>query len=190
MGARWLQQKVLKQKRMRRAWAKKYSMKNVGPSKSMFTFNDQGKPTDVGMGARGKAARTNINFDSMSKFLLRRFKPSDTEVIYARTHGLHTDLASDRQVVLAKMTQSTGNAGSVQGETPYVYSVIKKIPNQELRLYMCRDSAFFVRETITDTERVFRVSTEYVGDSARYRAKADYVADKIPWEVVERTPLP
>jgi len=174
MANRTIQQKVQKMKRMRRAHLKSFSMRSAGPT------NLEG----IGFGARSQVAQT--SFDSW--FLRRKqFNINSNEVIYARTRGLHTDIwPGGTEVVLAKMQQSRNGAGSLQSERRYVYSIVRKEPNSELRLYISGDDCFFVYEATTRYERVYKVSHEY---SKKQRALDANKYGRIAWVLVEREPL-
>src|SRR5690348_10183635 len=123
MGARWMQQKKLKQQRMRRAWAKKYSMKNTGPTKfpmAVTQIKIDGEPrrsvTDVGIKGRAIAAKSFIEPHLLRRY---RYNPNSNEAIYVRTRGLHSDLdPSSKELILAKMNdrRSPANAGQSAGE--------------------------------------------------------------------------
>ena len=90
MAARWMQQKKSKQRRMRRAWAKPFSMRNTGPHKHPGFLNEKGEFIDEGFKARALVAKSTIDQHLLRKF---KFNPNSNEAIYARTQGLHTDLA-------------------------------------------------------------------------------------------------
>ena len=191
MPARWLQQKIVKQKRMRRAWAKPFSMKNTGPNMHPGFVTGSGKNkgfTDIGPGARSKAASSMPDYDTLSKFLVSKFKYNDAEAIYARTRGLHSDLAVDREIILAKLVQSRGNAGSLQGERRYVYQeMYTGHPNYKLRLYISGEKCFFICEIKTNTHFVYKRSYEIEGLQF---AVETHRRDRILWESIERIPLP
>ena len=183
MAARWLQQKIAKQKRDRRKWAKAYSMKGTGPTSNPGYMADDGKFVSISTGSRTKVARSAPNFDTMDRHLLATFKPTSVEAVYARLSGLHTDLKP--QVILAKQKQSTNGAGTLQGEIKYVYFLLKKEPNYEARLYMCADSAFIYLEIITDTHRVYKRSSEF---GSRHQALDAWKIQRIHWDKIERIP--
>lgn len=184
MVNRVIQAKVMKQKRMRRAWAKPYSMRSMGPHPSPGFVNERGDFTDIGFGSRTKVARSHFDMYLISKY---SFHPNSTEAIYARTRGLHADLAADREIVLVKRTQSRGTSGpSLEKERTYVYQVMKQVPNYEIRLYILGDSSFFIASIVTKTERIYKRSVEY---PALHVARDDYAHDRILWDVVDRQPL-
>jgi len=183
MANRVLQQKRLKMKRMRRAWAKPFSMRNTGPFKHPMYINDQGEPVDVSFASRAKAGKMFVDEHLLAKY---RFNPNSSEAIYARTRGLHSDLAVDKEVILAKIVQSRGNAGSLQGEKRFVYKIMHKEPNWEVRLYMCGDECFFCEEMLTTTHKVSKISFQY---DDRHRAVDAWKHNRIVWDKVERIPL-
>lgn len=186
MAARWLQQKLTKQKRMRRAHLKGYSMgRPKGPPPEPGSNDDHSRGGFVGVGfaSRNRAAQVNLHVDTMSIFLRETFSKRSYENRYVRLNGLHTDL----EPIVAKMAQSKINAGSLQGERHYVYKVMDKITNHEVRLYIAGDDCFFVSETRTISQMVYKVSAEY--DRTRFAVLA-FERDDILWEYVERRPLP
>ena len=109
---------------MRRAWAKPFSMRNTGPHKHPGFLNEKGEFIDEGFKARALVAKSTIDQHLLRKF---KFNPNSNEAIYARTQGLHTDLASEKEIVLARLAQSRNNAGSLQGEQRYVHSVFLRL---------------------------------------------------------------
>lgn len=183
MANRVLQQKRVKMKRMRRAWAKSFSMKNTGPHKHPGYLNDKGDFVDIGFSSRAKAGGMFLDEHLLVKY---KFKTNSPEAVYARTRGLHTDLAVDREVILAKQVKSSNNAGSLQGELRYVYAILKKEINYEARLYMCGDSCFIAEEMNTKTHHVSKISMEY---SDKHRAKDCFVNHRVVWDNIERVPL-
>lgn len=188
MPNRNIQQKILKMKRQRRAWARSYSMRSTGVSKHFWAKDDNNKDVDMGPGARNQLASSTTDFNTMDRQLLRTFKSDDTEVIYARTHGLHTDLFSENPIVLARMVHSTSYAGSLQKEQRYVYKVMLDDPNQKVRWYMSGRDSFFVRETRTETEMVYRIS--YLYDNLA-NAQLAYTRKSIKWnsDLTQKIPL-
>jgi hypothetical protein len=191
MANRNMQQKKAKMQRMRRAWARSYSVRSSGTSQHLWVRDDNGKPVDMGFSKRNELAATNTDFSTMDRALLRTFKSTDTEAIYARTQGLHTDLLFDNPIVLARMVHSTSNAGSLQKERRYVYKNMHmgQNANPKTRWYISGESSFFVRETRTDTELVYRISYEY---STLFKAQLAYTKKNILWnpDLTQRVPIP
>jgi hypothetical protein len=142
MASRWMQQKKLKQRRMRRAWAKSFSMRNTGPTKDPIVAS-------VAPKARSQAAIFWLKDALLKKF---KFNPNSNEAIYVRTRGLHTDLSPDsKELVLAKMMHSKSHAGSLQGEgTIFVTHVCHSRPTSHLVLYMGGAENFFIEVRVTD----------------------------------------
>lgn len=186
MANRVLQQKRMKMKRMRRAYLKKFSMKSTGPVANPGYLNDKGDFVGISFGDRSKLAASTIDQHVLTKY---RFNPNSNEAIYARTGGLHTDIwPGGKEIILAKLVQSRGNCGSLQGERRYVYQNLPTDnPNYTLRLYMSGEDCFFMAEIVTKTERIYKISMEY---TMKERALDARRHDRISWEQVDRVPLP
>lgn len=187
MVNRVIQQKVLKQKRMRRAYLKKFSLKNTGPVKYPGYFDDQGDWVDMSLHSRSQAAKVQ-NLDSQLSEHLRkrfRFKKTDPESIYARHRGLHTDLTRDGEIILARLVQSRGNAGSLQGEERFVRKVYINKPERLTSLYMSGSTNFFIEVRTNSEGTYFFKSIDYPD---RHTAERAYVQNRILWaEITEPT---
>lgn len=166
MANRSIQQKIIKMKRMRRAWAKSYSMKNTGPVKNpviVEKYHEDGEDklrvTEVSIGARNKSASRTFSPSSFGERLLVHFQfnEKDPECIYARRAGLHTDL-----VILGKLVHSKSSAGSLQGEIRFAQHIFIDTPELELRLFMGGDEVFFVEERRSDGKITQLRSINYV----------------------------
>lgn len=157
MVARWIQQKQAKQKRIRRSWAKPYSMKGTGPAVLPGFIGDDGRFNSLSIGSRAKAGRT-LDDPWLSALFKGVNSLSNEAQIYARTSGPN---AVPRAVVLASLIQSKNNAGSLQGEQTYVYKILEKGKAVELRLYMGGEEAFFVERKRVGTKETYRRSIVY-----------------------------
>jgi hypothetical protein len=187
MVNRVIQQKIIKQKRMRRAWAKRFSMRNAGPMRYPGFFNDQGEFVDMSLRSRTQSARVNDLDSQLNDFLRRkfRFKLSDPESIYARHRGLHTDMTHDGELVLARMVQSRSGAGTLQGEQKFVRSVCIKRDTCLRTLYMSGETNFFIEVRVTEGGTVFLRSCEYID---RQMALLAHKTDNILWEEISNSP--
>lgn len=175
MGNRVIQQKRQKMKRMRKAWAKTYSMRMsipAEPGTSPFFSNP------LSIGSRTKAARSHLDEYLLSKF---RFRSNSNERIYATYFGLHTDLVNGvAEVVLARRVQSRNNAGSLQGEQRFVRWIAINKEHHKLVLFIGGEINFFVEERLSARgERSHRLSVEY---GTKERAKQAYLDGRIIWE--------
>ena len=185
MAARWRQAKELKIKRMRRAYLKSYSMKNTGPAPYAVCFNDQGKPVDMTLGGRNRAAQHSFDLHDDDRNRLKRLNNPHNrliqevfgrsknaedhrpEVIYARRAGLHSDL-----LVLAKLNQSD----RLTGEQTFSPLSLMNNEFEKWTAFFCSDEAFVIREIIRGGDRRLRKSISY-GSLAR--VKQLYLKGKI-----------
>jgi hypothetical protein len=182
MGARWLQQKNLKIKRMRRAYLKKFSTKSSGVEKSFGFRNEQGDWVDTSFRARNKAAASFIDVALLAKY---KFKSNDPTVLYAMSQGLHGDIFKETQ--LARIVQSTTAAGSLQGEERLVHYLINDKTFTELRLYMGQKECFFIGHRKTNNKNILYGSISY---RDRERALLLHREDKLTWEFREEYDIP
>lgn len=197
MANRNIQVKIAKLRKQRRSRPKAFSSKNSGPYKHAgFLTEVVGEDGEVkrsfqplSIASRSKAAQSIPNWSTMNRWIIETFKYDSTEAIYARTSGLHTDIKviQDEDIVLAKQHQSKEGAGSLQGESRYVFSILIKNPSHERRVYISGDSIFFIEEKVTKTHIVYRISHEY--DNAEY-AMQDHKNERILWDKKELRPLP
>jgi hypothetical protein len=186
MGNRVLQQKVLKIKRMKRAYLKRFSTKNTGPSKFPWYLNDKGDLIDMSVKARSKTAAVQ-DLERMNEQLRKKFKfkLSDPESIYARHSGLHTDMTRDGELILARLVQSRSGVGNIQGEVRYVYQEMHNRPTSNCRLYMANDENFFVELRQTERGKFFLTSIIY---SNRQMAVLAYRNGHINWKSSSEIP--
>lgn len=173
MGARWLEQKRLKQKRMRRAWAKSYSMKGRVIDKNAGYLNDQGRHVQNSLGSRNHSARSTPWINSAIAKLLQAnpdYLSDEATFVYARYGGVHSDLVPG--ITLFRAIQSGRDkarqhvAGTLQGEEPFVYALISDPDFVELRLYMGRTDCFFIGHKQENNKNVLVGSISY-GDRQR-----------------------
>lgn len=170
MANRVLQQKRFKMQRMRRAWAKPYSMKKNGPDPNSMQLLAQ----------RTKAAQTIID-PWLEKLFPDRNPLNKPDLIYSK-HASVTQLELrqiPRAVVLAKLRQSVDNAGSLQKEQKFIYQKIEEGPKHFLRLYMCGDDNFYVRMSVGKKSICYVTSIHYSSSSRAEEARKNGM---IVWE--------
>ncbi len=185
MASRWLEQKRLKQKRMRRAWAKPYSMKGRVIDKNAGFLNDQNRYVPNSLGSRNHSANSTPWITAAIWKLLQKnpdYLSDEATFVYARSGGIHADLAPN--ITLFRAVRSgtdktrINQAGTLQGEEPLVYSKINDPSFVELRLYMGRTDCFFLGHKIENNKNVL-VGTISYGD--RHRALKKHRDHELTW---------
>lgn len=183
MANRVMQQKRTKMARMRRAWAKPYSMKGGGLAANPGFIDDGGKFTPISIRSRAKAG--GISEDPWLSSIFKDNNPFKKTVdgsvvpnedgIFARSAGPN---ANPRAVVLAKLIQSTRGAGSLQKEIQFVHQDLLNGRFVKLRIYVGGNEAFFVEQTVRPTKIIYRRSIVYQG---REKALEKYGYGRIIW---------
>lgn len=168
MGARWLQQKKLKQKRMRRAWAKRYSMSGAGLDPNASFLNEKGKSFSLTLRSRSSVASSQFQ-DEDKAAVMRKENPLDRiiqevfapsalardhtpGVLYARRAGLHAD-----HLVLAELFQKDFG----QGEKIWQPVSLVKSPVQNVWMFFSSEECFILNEIIRGGVRTIRKSIHY-----------------------------
>lgn len=187
MAARWKQQKEAKMKRMRRAWAKPYSMKSTGISANPGFKNDQGEFVLTSIRSRAKAGGRVADpwLDAIFKDHNPLYHVDEQGNYSANEDGIYKRKDSvPRAAVLAKLMQSTNGAGTLQGEQRFVYEKILDGEFVKVRLYMSGDEAFFVEQTTKGRVTIYRRSILYgsmFGRNARNIALEKFSRKRVCW---------
>lgn len=168
MGARWLQQKRRKQTKLRRAWAKSYSMKHTGIDPNAAFINEKGKNVDMTLRSRSKVAASPFMDEEkaavfrkenpLDKLIQEVFAPSALArdhtpgVLFARRAGLHAD-----HLVVGKLFQNDFG----QGEVLYHPVSLVKTSVQNVWMFFCGEDCFILNEIIKGGVRTIRKSIHY-----------------------------
>lgn len=175
MGRNWL---TAKKAKMRTAGRSKRFAKSTGPSKAALYFNDKGKPIDMSLGARGRAAQVlpDPYLDRFDLPPIEKRGPEELARLILRQNP--------RAVVIGRLIQ-----GVQRGQKPAreVYKQLVDTELYKLRIYMGGGAAYFIEERINGEVRRIRKSIEYhqIGkQSGLDRALFNRSIGKITWAKV------
>src|SRR5690349_21450518 len=117
MVNRVIQQKRIKMARQRQAWAKPFSMKRTGIVANPGFRNEQGDFVPMSIGSRSKAGGVVADpwLDTIFKDKNPLYRIDEFGHYIPNETGIFQRRDVPRAVVLAKLIQSTNNAGSLQG---------------------------------------------------------------------------
>lgn len=171
MGARWMQEKLRKQKRMRRSYLKSYNYSRGGYSPIARGQTDSGTIADYSFGAR-KSAASRV-FEVADAYFRPSKNPEDNtpNVLFARRIGAHSDIVT----VVSHMMQS----GRLQKEQTWNYISIVKGTVENWWLFFSGEVCFLLRERIRSDWRYVSRSIDY---PSRKVAKMHYERGWVRWK--------
>lgn len=191
MAARWIQQKRIKQARLRKAWAKPFGRKGAKLNPEAGYLNDKGDFVSLSLGQRAKTAGSQepeINSKLKHKWLARIFmdgyvQNEDGQFVKPGkiTPG---DLAREQAKELEHLYQTERQ----QALRKYVCQRLYDEDGYKLYAYICGEEFFFVTQIKLKTKIIRKRSFTYKPNGEQVRNRVYFLAEneeQIEWWTVE-----